>query len=127
MVAQSSNSTDEPVRPRRNELLSSSGEHNQMTITEIKERNKAAGYHFFERSTMRFFNSKIESRVYVGPNGIYFVTSEQFVRSNGIADPRKHTVRQFNPETSDINTVTKFNEIRFRDDALAKARELAGK
>lgn len=44
------------------------------TIKEIKEANKAIGHHFFDPETMRFFRSRILSRVYAGR---YFITSEK--------------------------------------------------
>jgi hypothetical protein len=43
------------------------------TISEIKAANKAAGLFFFERKTMRFFESKAFPYVY---GGRYFVTYE---------------------------------------------------
>ncbi len=95
------------------------------TITEIKAINVAKGQHFFERSTMRFFNSKVERGVYQGPGGIYFVTSEQFVGSDGHRAPRKYTVRVFDPETGGCSTVGRFNEIRWIEDAREMAKEYA--
>lgn len=60
-----------------------------MTIEQIKTANAAAGHHFFDRDTLRFFRSRIGSRTYVGRDGcIYFVTSE---RQLGRA--RRYTVR----------------------------------
>ncbi|MHB1952339.1 MAG: DUF7447 family protein [Sulfobacillus sp.] len=43
------------------------------TISEIRARNRAAGFHFFDRKTMRYFRSKIYPYVY---GGRYFVTRE---------------------------------------------------
>jgi hypothetical protein len=34
------------------------------TLTEVKEANKAAGYYWFDITTMRFWNSRIESKLY---------------------------------------------------------------
>ena len=99
------------------------------TISDIKEINAAHGLHFFERSTMRFFRSKTERGVYQGPGGIYFITSEQFVGSDGHAEPRKYTVRCFSPESGCCQTVGPFNEIRNIKDAreAAKGYARAGK
>lgn len=80
-----------------------------MTIEQIKEANKRAGFHFFEVATLRFFKSRIGEQVYQGPGGTYFVTSEQFVPSSGIPEARGYTVRLFNLETHDISTVGRFN------------------
>lgn len=97
-----------------------------MTIREIKQANAAAGFHFFDRTTMRFFHSRVEGRTYEGPGGIYFITSEQFHGSIS-SEPRKYTVRRFYPKTGDIDTVGKFNEIVTRLDARLDARLLAKK
>lgn len=94
-----------------------------MTITDIKTANKQAGYHFFERSTMRFFDSKVERMVYEGPGGVYFITSEQFHGSDGYSAPRKWTIRKFE-ENGDINTVNGFNEFS-REGAMFAARKLS--
>jgi hypothetical protein len=95
------------------------------TITDIKGINADHGLHFFERGTMRFFRSKVERGVYQGPGGIYFVTSEQFVGSNGIADRRKYTVRKFKPETGECCTVGAFNECSNLSDARDWAKSYA--
>jgi hypothetical protein len=96
-----------------------------MTIAEIKQANYAAGQHFFERSTMRFFSSTVLPYVYNGPGGIFFVTSEQFHGSQGSA-PRRYTVRQFMPETAEIKTFGPFNKLdkeRARKLARTAARD----
>jgi hypothetical protein len=95
-----------------------------MTISEIKAANKKAGYYFFERASMRFFDSIVERYVYEGPGGIYFLTSEQFHGSNGYSEPRKWTVRQFDPTNGDVNTVGNFNKMS-KEDARVTARRLA--
>ena len=76
------------------------------SITEIKEANRASGQYWFEQSAMRFFRSKIESKVI---RGRYFITSEQFVASNGQADPRRYTVRRADDDGS-ITTIGPFNQ-----------------
>jgi hypothetical protein len=90
------------------------------TVAELKEIAREAGSHFFDRSALRFFNSQILPSLYVGPGGVYFVTSEQFEERS----QRKCTVRQFQPETADIRTVGQFNELT-REDALSLARSAA--
>ena len=93
------------------------------TASEIKAASKAAGSHFFDRSTMRFFRSRILPTVYHGPGGCYFVTSEQYIGSQ-YTEPRKYTVRKFDVETADIDTVGPFNEMS-RTEALRTARKLS--
>ena len=80
------------------------------------------GSHFFDRDTMRFFNSKLHS-VYPG-NGIScFVTSEQFVPSQGSPSPRKYTVKKI--KGCKIDTVGEFQKYSFIDDARAAAKACA--
>jgi hypothetical protein len=92
-----------------------------MNITDIKRANKANGGHWFEPATMRFFNSKVESRVYEGPGGVYFVTSER----RELDMPKRYTVRVFDPSTGDIDTVGDFQEFSALYNARATARALA--
>lgn len=82
-----------------------------MTIDEIKARNEAAGQHFFEAGAISFFSSRIGNKVYEGPGGIFFVTSEQFKPSRGIPGPRRYTVRKFTPETGNVATFGEFNKL----------------
>ena len=86
------------------------------TMQEIKEYNKLAGFHFFDDDTMRFFNSRIGKRLYQGPTGVYFVTSEKFDYDS----ERMYTVRQFNPDEKNISTIGEFNQL-----TQSEARTLA--
>lgn len=82
----------------------------KFTIADIKAANAKAGLHFFDRDTMRGFNSQVEPYVYQGPGGVCLVTSEQFQDGAYKAD-RKWTVREFNPETGSVKTVGEFNKL----------------
>jgi hypothetical protein len=95
-----------------------------LTMSDIKLANAAAGNHWFEPATLRFFRSRVGDTVYQGPGGVYFVSSEQFVDSRGNAAERLFTVRKFNPETGDINTASEFNKLT-RSAAITQARKLA--
>lgn len=44
------------------------------SITEVKEANKANGFYFFSKDTMRFFSSRVESTLYKNQ---CFITSEK--------------------------------------------------
>lgn len=44
------------------------------TIEQIKKANQNSGMHWFDKSTMRFFGTRLHDRVY---GGRYFVMSEQ--------------------------------------------------
>lgn len=69
-----------------------------MTIADVKQANKDAGYYFFSRDTMRFFGTRIESALYKNNT---FITSDYtgFERNN-----RAYSVRVFHPETGIVNT-----------------------
>jgi hypothetical protein len=86
------------------------------TISDVKAANKAAGLYFFERSTMRFFNSRIESPLY---KGRYFITSER--GSHDIL--RRYTIREVRPN-GDIHTVGKFQGYNFKEDARDAIKNL---
>lgn len=72
----------------------------------VKLANRQAGFHFFEKATLRFFASRIGRELY---GGKYFITSEQFIPSSGLAEPRKYTVRCIHPE-GDITTIGAFQQ-----------------
>jgi hypothetical protein len=96
------------------------------TMAAIKEVNKAHGGHWFDRSSMRFFDTRLGQTVYQGPGGIYFVTSEQF-HDGAFHGARKFTVRQFNPETGDVETAGKFQAYTTGEGARAAAKMLAAR
>ena len=95
------------------------------TIADLK-RDVIAG-HFFDKGTMSFFKSHVESGIYrTGPRTGYFVTSEQFED-----EPREYTVRAYKPEdgvtAGGISTVDEFCGMATRSAARDAARELACK
>lgn len=90
------------------------------TIQEIKAANKAAEQHFFDEDTMRFFRSRVESGV-IG--GRYFITSEQFVGSDEIAQPRRYTIRVAR-ENGHVDTVGEFQEYGTKGLAVRAAHAL---
>ena len=77
-------------------------------ITAIKAANKSYAEktnraYWFALDTMRFFATKLYSKVY---KGRYFITSEQFISDHGNG-PRLYSVRECMPNGS-IETVGKF-------------------
>jgi hypothetical protein len=86
------------------------------TIEDVKAANRQIGNHWFDRGTMRFFNTKIESGL-IG--GKYFITSERCDDNH----PRLFTVRRAEPDAT-IDTVGEFQQYRTRDDAREAVREL---
>lgn len=61
------------------------------TMSEVRVKNAFEGSYFFCRTTMKYWGSKIESRLY---RGTYFITSE---RNNVPNQPRKFTIRRVLP------------------------------
>jgi len=90
------------------------------TIRAIKAANKERGHHFFEASTMRFFDSRILEGVI---NGRYFVTSERFHGSNGYVADRRYTVRRAKDD-GEINTEGEFQAYRTAGQARKAAKRL---
>ena len=71
------------------------------TLSEFKRAHKAAGLYFFDKKTMEFFNSKIESGLI---DGKYFITSEQFIGST-FTEPRKYSVRMIDARNLQMTTL----------------------
>jgi hypothetical protein len=86
-------------------------------MTYVKWVNEDLGHHFFERDTMRFFNSKVVSGLYAGR---FFITSERAPHANAA----KCTIRQAMPSGS-IQTVGDFQQYHSIEDAREVARAMA--
>lgn len=69
------------------------------TIAQVREANRGAGFHFFDRDTMLFFDSRVLRGLY---GGRFFVTSEK-----GPDGVRAYTVREAS-EDGRIDTVGEF-------------------
>lgn len=69
-----------------------------MTMADVKQANKDAGYYFFSRDTMQFFGTRIVSALYKNNT---FITSDytDFERNN-----RAYSIRVFHPETGIVDT-----------------------
>lgn len=73
----------------------------QYTLGEVKQLNKDVGFKFFDKDTMRFFRSHVETI----PNmANIFITSEK--REDW--HKRRYTLRWFNHDTWDIETLGPF-------------------
>lgn len=92
-------------------------------IESIKHANTVRGMHWFDKSTLRFFSSRVGSTVYQGPGGVYFTSSEQF----DARSPRLYSVRKFNPETGGVETVGEFQRYGSRSGAVAAAKRFAAR
>jgi hypothetical protein len=93
----------------------------RMTIADVRAKNKAIGQYWFEPSTMRFFNSKIETGLY---GNKYFVTSERFEISPEY--PKKYSVRIAKPDGS-IDTIGEHGEFKTKEDAIEHIKSLLGR
>jgi len=113
--------------PRSRQRFSGGGSYNFATMAQIRETNKATGRKFFERDTMRFFDSRVHGQVY---GGRYFITSERFhgtLGSDGSRsrkDARRYTVR-FAKDNGDITTVGEFGQYGSLAAARTAAKRLA--
>lgn len=87
--------------------------------TDLKAHVKACGSHFFDRDTMRFFNSKLE-KVIPGKGRSCFVTSERYDDTT----PRLYTVKKI--VGCKIDTVGKFQQYGTKATAMSVARTCAG-
>ncbi len=85
-----------------------------LDMADVRAANAKVGGHWFDRGALRFFNSKLESKL-IG--GRFFVTSERMELSY----PKKYTVRRAEPN-GDIETVGEFQGYHYRSDALQAAR-----
>ena len=88
---------------------------NVMTIHEAIVRYQDNGGHFFDKKTMKFFNSGIESGLYKNK---CFVTSESTFDETQI----RYTVRRFSDDFDNVETVSEFLEFDNIKDARAAAR-----
>lgn len=80
------------------------------TLADVKNLNRKSGFHFFDRSTMSFFKSTIETGLLKGG---YFITSEK----NGNSS-RRYTARKVDYLDGSIPTLGQFQE--FSTKQLAK-------
>lgn len=86
-----------------------------IALSTIKRLHKKAGGHFFDPQAIQFFSSELEEKVYEGPGGVFFVTSERF------GDAARHfTVRAFYPDTGGIVTRVGYLDTLKEADVFAK-------
>lgn len=90
------------------------------TIEKIKAAMEENGSHWWNEETIRFFNTRIASKVFQGSGGVYFVTSEKAPGDS----TRRYSVRLFNLEKLSIFTVGSFYSMD-KVDAIRRAKELA--
>lgn len=81
------------------------------SLADVKELNREAGQHFFDRDTMRFFKSTIETGLLKGG---YFITGES---QTGYGSNRKYTARKVDYLNGSIETLGEFNQCSTKDNA----------
>ena len=86
-----------------------------MTIDQIRNIMNQSGSHWFDRNTMSFFGTRIESAVYGTSDPVFFVTSEKPPWG-----PRKYSVREFCASEKKIRTIGEFCSME-KDEALEMA------
>jgi len=77
-------------------------EYTYQTLSDVKAANRESGGHWFDKSTMRFFNTRMESQLY---GGRYFITSERYDENHG----KRYSIRQAMPDGS-VDTVGEFQQ-----------------
>jgi len=96
---------------------------NEIDIQEIININKRNGFHFFDKSAIRFFNSKIANRAYLNKDRsrAFFITSEKF----DYKSPRLFTIRYCNlrnisekEREGSTETIGEFQQYKNRSSAL---------
>jgi len=81
-----------------------------MTMVEAKTIYKKTGNHFFDRDTIEFWGSKIESELY---KNRCFITSE----NNFDSTARFYTVRRFGEDFKNIDTIGEFQAYKTKEEA----------
>ena len=87
------------------------------TISDVKAANRSLGHHWFDRDTVRFFRSKIHGKMIAGR---FFVSSSQFVGSDGDQFPRAFKV-QVASDTGAVDTVSFDGSDEFPSAAAARS------
>lgn len=70
------------------------------TVADIRAVMTATGSHWWDPSSFRFFRCRVDEgqTLHALPDGrVAFISSEQFEGSDRRRDPRRYTVRLFNP------------------------------
>ncbi len=93
------------------------------TLDQIKRAAESAGSHWFDRSALRYFSSRIGQKVYPVPGGALFVSSEQFRGLFSPDGPRLYSVRSCTI-AGQIDTVGEFQAHSSRESAHNYAAKL---
>ena len=95
-----------------------------ISLSEVRQLNEQKGFHFFSPDTTRFFRSRYPETAIKKGDTAYFITSEQFVSSEGESSPRKFTIRKANLKTGDVNTAGEFQGYSSRSKAKTELMKM---
>ena len=84
-----------------------------MKISEVKAIVRSNGYHFFDKDTMKYCGTRIETSVF--KNGCYVTSEDNFYKTK-----RLYTVRRFNGKS--IDTIGDFQQYKTKESAREAAR-----
>ena len=90
------------------------------TLEQVKRVAYSAGSHWFDRSNLRYFSSRISENVYPIPGGALFVSSEKFKGLYADDGERLYTVRSCSADGK-IDTVGDFQQWKTARQAHARA------
>jgi hypothetical protein len=95
----------------------------RLNMQTIRQANADANGHWFDRDTIRFFNSRVldSSLTYVCGNHAFFVTSERYSSST----PRLFSVRKFTADTGMVTTEGAFQGYPTRAQAITACKQTA--
>lgn len=88
--------------------------YNAKNMNDVKFYNKMTGHRFFDHDTMEFWGSRVESELFL--NNTFVTSEDDFYRTKKL-----FTVRRYNPENGEIETVGKFQQFDSLKMALAFA------
>ena len=82
--------------------------HTNYTMPRIMDANADAGYFYFSRDTMDYFNSQVPGETPVkarfSDDLYFFISSERQPARNGKSYPRRWHVRTFRPSSGDCSS-----------------------
>lgn len=96
--------------------------------TDQIRRHSQGKTHFFDKDSMRFFNSRIGQNAYSTNNPFItlFVTSEKYEnRYSGTSEARYYTIRSYDSRTGSVDTVGEFQAYSSSKEANRWAKFLA--
>lgn len=88
------------------------------SINQIISEAERAGSHFFSKAALRFFDSRILSRIY---GGCYFITSERDRYRD--SNPRFYTIRKYEGGLK-VETIGEFCQYKTKAQAVAAVNKL---